>query len=339
MTDGLETLTGRIAELGKTAEAAISGAADLAALEALRVQYLGKKSEFTGLMKQMGQLTAEDRPRAGKAVNDVKDALQAALDARREGFESADRTRRLTEERIDVTLPGRPQARGHVHPLTRTYNEICRIFEDMGFEIAAGPDMEDEAHNFEALNFPKDHPARDMQDTLYLTQGGLLRTHTSNVQIRVMKRRTPPLAVIAPGRVYRCDALDMTHSPMFSQIEGFLVDKKVRMSDLKGVLDRLIRRFFGEDRTFRMRPSFFPFTEPSAEVDVRWKNARGEESWIEVLGAGMIHPNVLEAVGYDPAEVSGFAFGLGVERFTMLKYGITDIRHFYDNDLRFLKQF
>ena len=339
MADALEQLIGRIAALGKTAEGEISSAADPAALEALRVQYLGKKSEFTGLMKQMGQLGPEERPRAGKAVNDVKDALQAAIDTRRATFDAAERTRRLTEERLDVTLPGRPQPHGHVHPLTRTYDEICRIFQDMGFEIAAGPDLEDEFHNFEALNFPKDHPARDMQDTLYVEQGGLLRTHTSNVQIRVMKRRTPPLAVIAPGRVYRCDTLDMTHSPMFSQIEGFLVDKKVRMSDLKGVLDRLIRRFFGEDRTFRMRPSFFPFTEPSAEVDVRWKNSKGEESWIEVLGAGMIHPNVLEAVGYDPEHVSGFAFGLGVERFAMLKYGITDIRHFYENDLRFLRQF
>jgi phenylalanyl-tRNA synthetase alpha chain len=286
----------------------------------------------------MGQLAEHERPLAGKVANEVKQALQDALQARRETLERVERDRRLREETLDVTLPGRPFPGGRLHPLTQGCREIVAIFREMGFEVASGPDLEDEFHNFEALNIPPNHPARDMQDTFYLTGGGVLRTHTSPVQIRAMQRRKPPLAVIAPGRVYRCDA-DLTHSPMFNQIEGFMVDAKVRMSDLKGTLERLIHRFFGEDRPYRLRPSFFPFTEPSAEVDILWKGRDGRDQWLEVLGAGMIHPVVLENVGYDPAKVSGFAFGLGVERFVMLKHGIQNIRLFTENDLRFLRQF
>ena len=334
----LDQLRERIRALGDEARQHIEAAADAAELEQLRVRYLGKKSEFTALMSQVGQLPAEDRPEAGKVCNDVKRRLADALQDRQQFFAEADRRRRLAEERIDVTLPGRPLPTGHLHPLTRGRREILAIFLSMGFEVASGPDMEDEYHNFEALNIPADHPARDMQDTFYLRDGGLLRTHTSPVQIRAMRDRQPPLAVVAPGRVYRCDA-DMTHSPMFNQIEGFMVDTDIRMSDLKGLLQHLIKRYFGEDRPMRLRPSFFPFTEPSAEVDVLWRNASGREEWLEVLGAGMIHPVVLENVGYDPSRVSGFAFGLGVERFVMLKYGITNIRHFYENDQRVLRQF
>jgi phenylalanyl-tRNA synthetase alpha chain len=319
-------------------ESRIEAAPDAAALEELRIAFLGKKSELSSLMRTMGNLTPEQRPLAGKVANEVKDALAEALSRRRETFARAERARRLSQEKIDVTLPGRPAPQGHLHPITLATREIVAIFAELGFEAVAGPDLEDEYHNFEALNIPANHPARDMQDTFYLAGGGVLRTHTSPVQIRAMKTRKPPLAVIAPGRVYRCDA-DQTHSPMFTQIEGFMVDEEVRMSDLKGVLERLIQRYFGEGRPYRMRPSFFPFTEPSAEVDILWRKDDGSEAWLEVLGAGMIHPAVLENVGYDPHKVGGFAFGLGVERFAMLKYGISNIRHFYENDLRFLKQF
>jgi phenylalanyl-tRNA synthetase alpha chain len=336
--DPLQTLVGRIRTLGEQALGAIAAAADPVALESLRVRYLGKKSEFTGLMSQLGKLPAEQRPEVGKVSNEVKSELTEAVRRRREAFDAAERQRKLGGERIDVTLPGRPAPLGRLHPLTQGRREILEIFRELGFEVASGPDLEDEFHNFEALNIPANHPARDMQDTFYLTGGGVLRTHTSPVQIRAMRNRKPPLAVVAPGRVYRCDA-DTTHSPMFNQIEGFLVDERVRMSDLKGVLRQLIRRYFGEDRPMRLRPSFFPFTEPSAEVDVLWRNAAGREEWLEVLGAGMIHPVVLKNVGYDPAKVTGFAFGLGVERFVMLKHGITNIRLFYENDLRFLSQF
>lgn len=333
----LETLLARLREMGETARHLIEAAPDPAALENHRVAFLGKKSELSALMRQMGALGAEERPLAGKVVNEVKEALGEALSARREAFARAERTRKLSEEKIDVTLPGRPLPAGRLHPLTLATREIGDIFVEMGFEIVSGPDLEDDFHNFEALNIAANHPARDMHDTFYLQGGGLLRTHTSPVQIRAMQTRKPPLAVIAPGRVYRCDA-DQTHSPMFTQIEGFMVDENIRMSDLKGVLERLIRRYFGEDRPYRMRPSFFPFTEPSAEIDILWQ-VNGKDAWLEVLGSGMIHPSVLENVGYDSRKYTGFAFGLGVERFVMLKYGITNIRLFYENDLRFLRQF
>jgi phenylalanyl-tRNA synthetase alpha chain len=332
------SLPERLRRLGDQAAAEIAAAADPTALEALRIRYLGKKSEFTGLLSQVGGLPADQRPLVGKVSNEIKVGLTEALRERKAAFDDTERRRRLDGESLDVTLPGRPASLGRLHPLTQGRRQILDIFKEMGFEVASGPDLEDEFHNFEALNIPADHPARDMQDTFYLQGGGVLRTHTSPVQIRAMQNRKPPLAVVAPGRVYRCDA-DTTHSPMFNQIEGFLVDENVRMSDLKGVLQQLIRRFFGGDRPMRLRPSYFPFTEPSAEVDVLWRNAAGREEWLEVLGAGMIHPVVLQNVGYDPQKVSGFAFGLGVERFVMLKHGITNIRWFYENDLRLLRQF
>jgi phenylalanyl-tRNA synthetase alpha chain len=333
-----KSLTARMRAIGKEALAEIKDAADAEALEALRVSILGKKSELKTLMRQMGQLTSEEKPEAGKVANEITQQLTEALGTRKEVFTQQQRLLRLTEENIDVTLPGRPAQRGHVHPLNQARQEIVDIFSQLGFEVASGPDLEDEFHNFEALNMPANHPARDMQDTFYLTGEGLLRTHTSPVQIRAMQSRQPPVAVIAPGRVYRCDA-DLTHSPMFNQIEGFMVDENIRMSDLKGVLELLIARYFGADRPFRMRPSYFPFTEPSAEIDILWRRADGREEWLEVLGAGMIHPVVLEKGGYDSKVLSGFAFGLGVERFVMLKYGVTNIRLFYENDLRFLRQF
>jgi phenylalanyl-tRNA synthetase alpha chain len=336
-TDNLESLLARMRELGEAACREIAAAADAQALEAHRVAFLGKKSELNNLMRQMGALSAEERPVAGKVANEVKETMTQALSVRRDAFARAERDRKLNEEKIDVTLPGRPQPLGHLHPLTLARREISEIFVEMGFEIVSGPDLEDDFHNFEALNIAANHPARDMHDTFYLDGGGLLRTHTSPVQIRAMQVRKPPLAVIAPGRVYRCDA-DQTHSPMFNQIEGFMVDENICMSDLKGVLERLIQRYFGENRPYRMRPSFFPFTEPSAEIDILWQRD-GKDAWLEVLGSGMIHPAVLENVGYDPRKYSGFAFGLGVERFVMLKYGITNIRLFYENDLRFLRQF
>jgi phenylalanyl-tRNA synthetase alpha chain len=336
--DALAALIDRIRRLGEQALAQIDQAEDPAALEALRVKCLGKKGSLTSLMSQVGRLPQDQRPKAGQASNEVKDALAEALGRRAVAFEAAERRRKLSQERLDVTLPGRPAPLGRLHPLTRGRREILAIFRELGFEVADGPDLEDEFHNFEALNIPADHPARDMHDTFYLQGGGVLRTHTSPVQIRAMKRKPPPLAVVAPGRVYRCDA-DMTHSPMFNQIEGFLVDRDVSMGDLKGTLEHLARRYFGKDRPIRLRPSFFPFTEPSAEVDVLWRNAGGKEEWLEVLGAGMIHPAVLVNAGYDPDKCSGFAFGLGVERFVMLKHGITDIRVFYENDQRLLRQF
>jgi phenylalanyl-tRNA synthetase alpha chain len=336
--ESIDPLLKALRALGGRAAIEIAQAADARALEYLRVRYLGKKSEFTGLMSQVGRLPEDKRPQAGKISNEIKQELSEAIAARRDSFAAEDRSRRLAGETIDVSLPGRPALRGSIHPLTQGLREIIAIFREMGFEVASGPDLEDEYHNFEALNIPANHPARDMQDTFYLEGGGVLRTHTSPVQIRAMKGRKPPLAVVAPGRVYRCDA-DMTHSPMFTQIEGFMVDVDVRMSDLKGTLRHLINRYFGEDRPIRFRPSFFPFTEPSAEVDVLWRNANGKEEWLEVLGAGMIHPQVLENVGYDPQKLSGFAFGLGIERFVMLKHGITNIRLFCENDLKFLRQF
>lgn len=336
--DELVSLIARARELGEAAGARIAGAADLAALENERVAWLGKKGEMAGLMRRLGSLAADQRPRAGQVINEVKEAISGRIDERRAEFEKAERRRRLAGEKLDITLPGRPLPRGRVHPLTQAVRDIVAILRDIGFDEVRGPDLEDEFHNFEALNIPADHPARDMQDTFYLAGGGLLRTHTSPVQIRAMKTRKPPLAVVAPGRVYRCDA-DQTHSPMFTQVEGFMVAEDIRMSDLKGVLELLLQRFFGKERPYRMRPSFFPFTEPSAEFDILWEKEDGSTSWLEVLGSGMIHPAVLEAVGYDSQKYTGFAFGLGVERFAMLRAGVDNIHAFYENDLRFLRQF
>lgn len=338
MTTDVKSLAARAEEMGKAALAEVEKCADLQGLEQLRVKYLGKKGEFSGLARKVKDIPADERPEFGKVANRIKTEFGDALDARKAQLSEGSRARQLETEKLDVTLPGRPALRGHLHPITSILREIEDIFVSMGFEIESGPDIEDEFHNFEALNIQEDHPARDMHDTFYMKGGGLMRTHTSPVQIRTMRNRQPPLAIICPGRVYRCDA-DLTHSPMFYQVEGLLVDTKVQFSDLKGVLITFLNRIFGEEMTHRFRPSYFPFTEPSAEVDILWKSEGREPAWLEVLGCGMVHPNVLRSGGFDPEKVSGFAFGLGVERFAMLKYGIPNIRLFYENDLRFLRQF
>jgi phenylalanyl-tRNA synthetase alpha chain len=313
--------------------AAVDAAADLQSLDQVRVRYLGKKGELTGLLKGLGNLPESERPRAGESINAAKQRIQEAIAERRRSLEQDDMQARLVADTVDVTLPGRGNRPGGLHPVTQTLMTIESLFAGMGFTIADGPEIEDDYHNFEALNIPAQHPARAMHDTFYLGKDRLLRTHTSSVQIRFMQEHSPPLRVIAPGRVYRCDS-DMTHTPMFHQVEGFMVDREVTFADLKGVLEEFIRHFFAEDVGVRFRPSYFPFTEPSAEVDIM-----GEQGWLEILGCGMVHPNVLENVGIDSREYSGFAFGMGVERLAMLKYGIDDLRLFFDNDLRFLSQF
>ncbi|MCL6632302.1 MAG: phenylalanine--tRNA ligase subunit alpha [Alicyclobacillus herbarius] len=317
-------------------------------LEAWRVQYLGKKGPLAQLSRQMANLSKEERPRVGQAVNQAQRALQDAFVRTRQKIEEQALAERLRSERIDVTLPGRAPARGSLHPLTRVIQEIEDVFLGMGFSIAEGPEVETDRYNFEMLNIPKDHPARDMQDTFYLTEELLLRTQTSPMQVRTMEKMRPfaPIKVICPGRVYRRDEDDATHSHAFNQIEGLVVDRGIRMSDLKGVLLQFAKAVFGPEQEVRLRPSFFPFTEPSAEVDVRCTNCGGRgcrvckhSGWLEILGAGMVHPHVLDGAGYDSREFSGFAFGMGPERIAMLKYGIDDIRLLYQNDLRLLRQF
>ncbi len=316
-------------------------------LQELKVRVMGKKGSLTSLLKQMGSLEPEERPKMGQIINEVRSFLEEAWEEKKLVLEKESLSRRLEQERIDISLPGTPFPRGHQHPLSKVIEEIEDIFLGMGFTIAEGPEIETDYYNFEALNLPKDHPARDMQDTFFITEDILLRTQTSPVQIRTMEKIAPqlPVKIIAPGKVFRNDD-DATHSPMFHQVEGLLVDKGVRMSDLKGLLLYFSRQMFGESREIRLRPSFFPFTEPSAEVDVSCMlcGASGCRickwtGWIEILGSGMVHPRVLEMGGYDPNEVSGFAFGIGVERIAMLKYGIEDMRLLFDNDLRFLEQF
>ncbi len=328
------------------AEAALATATDEAAVEALRVRFLGRKGELTTVVRLMRDVAPEDRPAMGALLNATKDAVEAGVEAALTAARRAARAQRAAE-RIDVTEPGRRPVLGRVHPLMQVMDEIVEIFLGLGFSVAEGPELEDDYHNFEALNFPADHPARDMQDTLFTASGYLLRTHTSPVQIRVMESRTPPLRIIAPGVVYRHDS-DTTHSPMFHQIEGFMVDRHVTFAHLKGVLTHALQAVFGAALPVRMRPSFFPFTEPSAEVDVgcfacardgRACRVCKSSGWVEILGAGMIDPNVFRAVGYDPEVYSGFAFGLGIERITMLKHRIDDIRLFFANDVRFLRQF
>ena len=311
----------------------VAGAADVRQLDDTRIRYLGKKGELTQQLKRLGSLSAADRPAAGQAINDAKQQLQEALGRRRTALEQAQLAQRLARERIDITLPGRGQHNGGLHPVTLTLQEIERLFVETGFTVADGPEIEDDYHNFAALNIPEHHPARAMHDTFYCHADLLLRTHTSNVQIRYMNEHRPPLRVIAPGRVYRCDS-DMTHTPMFHQVEGILVDEGVTFAHLKGVLEDFAQHIFGADVSTRFRPSYFPFTEPSAEVDIM-----GENGWLEILGCGMVHPKVLENVGIDSRKYSGFAFGMGVERIAMLRYGINDIRLFFENDLRFLRQF
>nr|VFK44432.1 MAG: phenylalanyl-tRNA synthetase alpha chain [Candidatus Kentron sp. TC]VFK44909.1 MAG: phenylalanyl-tRNA synthetase, alpha subunit [Candidatus Kentron sp. TC]VFK58025.1 MAG: phenylalanyl-tRNA synthetase alpha chain [Candidatus Kentron sp. TC] len=326
------------------AHRAIADAEDLRALDAARVHYLGKQGVVTARLKALGQLPAHERPNAGKAVNDAKRSIQEAIESRKEELEIGPDSG-LASDRLDVTLPGRGHLPGSLHPVTRTLDRIGRFFEGIGFHTVEGPEIEDDFHNFEALNIPAHHPARAMHDTFYFDDRLLLRTHTSPVQIRVMREERPPLRVIAPGRVYRCDS-DLTHTPMFHQVEGFMVDEDVSFADLKGVLEAFSRYFFAGDPALRFRPSYFPFTEPSAEVDVRCVTCGGkgcrvckETGWLEVLGCGMVHPKVFEKVGIDNERFTGFAFGMGVERLAMLRYGIDDIRLFFENDLRFLEQF
>ena len=314
-------------------------------LQQVRARYLGRKGEITAVMKGMGQLSPEERPLAGALANEVKDRLEAVFADRQESLRQELMQQKLANERLDVSLPGRRQRRGYKHPITQVTEEVVAIFAALGFGVAEGPEIESDFYNFEALNIPKDHPARDMQDTFYVSEDVVLRTHTSPVQIRTMLMQKPPVRVVAPGTVYRRDS-DITHSPMFHQVEGFLVDRKVTFGDLKGILSTFVTEFFGKNIDVRFRPSFFPFTEPSAEVDIQCVicggsgcRVCGQSGWLEILGSGMIDPEVFKSVDYDPELYSGFAFGMGVDRICMLKHGIDNIRLFYENDVRFLRQF
>jgi phenylalanyl-tRNA synthetase alpha chain len=318
-----------IAQLLEQAEAG-----DLAALDAVRVQYLGKKGVFTAQLREVGKLPAEQIPAAGKAINSAKMSLTVALDARRDTLENARVAAALAADAIDVTLPGRGERSGQLHPVTRTLRRMVEILGHAGFDVHTGPEVEDEYYNFTALNIPENHPARAMHDTFYLNSGLLLRTHTSPVQIRALQAHGAPIRLIVPGRVYRRDS-DVTHTPMFTQVEGLVVDREVSFANLKALLYDFVSKFFEREVQLRFRPSYFPFTEPSAEVDVLAESGR----WLEILGCGMVHPNVLRNAGIDPAEFSGYAFGMGVERLTMLRYGVEDLRSFFENDLRFLEQF
>ncbi|GAA0721182.1 phenylalanine--tRNA ligase subunit alpha [Dokdonella soli] len=316
----------------------IASADTLEALDALRVALLGKNGIITAALKALRTLPAEEKKARGAEVNRAKERIAEAIGARKAALEKIELDRRLVSERVDVTLPGRRAGRGGLHPITRTLDRITEIFARLGYELADGPEIEDDWHNFEALNFPPDHPARTMHDTFWFPDGRLLRTHTSPVQIRAAKVRTPPIRLISVGKVYRSDS-DQTHSPMFHQIEGLLVGEDVSFADLKGTLAEFVRAFFERDFEMRFRPSYFPFVEPGAEVDIRWDREDGTSSWLEVLGCGMVHPNVLRACDIDPERYTGFAFGMGGERFAMLRYGVNDLRQFFENDLRFLRQF
>ncbi|MYL26340.1 MULTISPECIES: phenylalanine--tRNA ligase subunit alpha [Halomonadaceae] len=318
---------------------AVEASTDLKQLEQVRVDYLGKKGHLTALLKTLGQLSAEERPAAGQRINQAKEQVQNAIAEKKERLEAEAMEARLASESIDVTLPGRGRDAGGLHPVTRTLRRIEAIFGGAGYEVAEGPEIEDDHHNFEALNIPEHHPARAMHDTFYFNPGTVLRTHTSPVQIRTMENGEPPFRMICPGRVYRCDS-DLTHTPMFHQVEGLLVDRHASFADLKSTIEAFLRAFFEEDLAVRFRPSYFPFTEPSAEVDIEWgREADGSTKWLEVMGCGVVHPRVFENCGVDPEQWSGFAFGLGVERLAMLRYGVTDLRQFFENDLRFLRQF
>ncbi|MEK3807706.1 MULTISPECIES: phenylalanine--tRNA ligase subunit alpha [unclassified Metabacillus] len=326
----------------------IQAANDLKSLNEIRVSYLGKKGPITEVLRGMGKLSAEERPLMGALANEVRESIATSISAKQEGLEEAAVEEKLAAETIDVTLPGRPVRTGNHHPITSVIEEIEDLFLNMGYSVEEGPEVETDYFNFEALNLPKGHPARDMQDSFYITEETLLRTHTSPVQARTMQKYKGqgPVKIICPGKVYRRDNDDATHSHQFTQIEGLVIDENISMSDLKGTLEAFAKKMFGEEREIRLRPSFFPFTEPSVEVDVSCFVCGGKgcsvckkTGWIEILGAGMVHPNVLEMAGFDSKKYSGFAFGMGPERIAMLKYGIDDIRHFYTNDMRFLKQF
>lgn len=334
-----------LAALVEEALKLIEATSDLNALENLRVNYLGKNGSITAQMKTLGKLSPEERPAAGAEINKAKDAVQNALNARKELLEQAAIAEKLSSEVIDVTLPGRGQNVGGLHPVTRTLERIEEIFRAVGYTVEVGPEIEDDYHNFEALNIPSHHPARAMHDTFYVDATHVLRTHTSPVQIRTMENKKPPIRVICPGRVYRCDS-DMTHSPMFHQVEGLVVDKDISFADLKGTMDQFLKTFFETDVAVRFRPSYFPFTEPSAEMDIQCTQCCGKgcrmcknTGWLEVGGCGMVHPEVFKSSGVDPETYTGFAFGVGVERLAMLRYGVNDLRLFFENDLRFLKQF
>ena len=331
--------------LTEEAKAAIAAATDSAALEQLRVDFLGKKGRVTELLKGLGKLSAEERPAAGALINVAKQELQELIAERKAVLEAAAVAEKLARETLDVTLPGRGQSTGGIHPVTRTIERMEDFFGAVGFEVVEGPEIEDDYHNFEALNIPAHHPARAMHDTFYVDPTTVLRTHTSPVQVRVMENNQPPLRVICPGRVYRCDS-DLTHTPMFHQVEGLLVDERSSFADLKGLIEDFLRVFFEKDLEVRFRPSYFPFTEPSAEVDIQCVNCGGagcrvcsQTGWLEVMGCGMVHPRVLETSGIDAERYTGFAFGMGVERLAMLRYGVNDLRLFFENDLRFLEQF
>jgi len=325
-------------QLLETALTEISNANDNQALEDIRVAYLGKKGTLTSQLKLLGTLPPDQRREAGVEINKAKGKLQQNIQARREILQAQELDKKLKAESIDFTMPGRKVTSANLHPVTRTMNRIVTLFSGLGFEVKTGPEIEDDYHNFEALNFPAHHPARTMHDTFWFDDGHLLRTHTSPVQIRAMKNMSPPIKIIAPGRVYRSDS-DQTHTPMFHQVEGLVVGESVTFASLKGVLNQFVNAFFEKDLQIRLRPSYFPFTEPSAEVDVEWKKDDGTTGWLEVLGCGMVHPNVLKSGGIDPEKFTGFAFGLGVERFAMLRYGVKDLRQFFENDIAFLKQF
>jgi phenylalanyl-tRNA synthetase alpha chain len=324
----------QLSDLMHEAVAAVAAAADVVSLDNVRVHYLGKKGELTLLLRQLADLDGAERKEAGARINAAKDALQAALANRKAELDVASLEAELSAGRIDVSLPGRGESSGGLHPVTQTLRRIESIFRASGFEVHEGPEVEDDFHNFTALNIPENHPARAMHDTFYLASGKLLRTHTSPVQIRTMLARGAPLRIIAPGRVFRCDS-DMTHTPMFHQVEGLVIDRDVSFANLKAVLQEFVERFFERPARLRFRPSYFPFTEPSAEVDIWSESGR----WLEVLGCGMVHPKVLANAGIDAEEFTGYAFGMGVERLTMLLHGVSDLRQFFENDLRFLQQF
>ncbi|KQL53342.1 phenylalanine--tRNA ligase subunit alpha [Heyndrickxia shackletonii] len=338
----------KLKELQAEALQKIEQAEELKALNDIRVAFLGKKGPITEVLRGMGQLSAEERPKMGALANEVREAISEKIETKQKALEAAAVEKQLASETIDITLPGRPVKVGNHHPLTKVIEEIEDLFIGMGYKVAEGPEVEKDYYNFEALNLPKGHPARDMQDSFYITEELLLRTHTSPVQARTMEKHEGkgPVKIICPGKVYRRDNDDATHSHQFMQIEGLVVDENITMGDLKGTLQVFAKKMFGEDREIRLRPSFFPFTEPSVEMDITCKICGGEgcnvckgTGWIEILGAGMVHPNVLEMAGFDSKKYTGFAFGMGPERIAMLKYGIDDIRHFYTNDIRFLKQF
>ncbi|ARS54036.1 phenylalanine--tRNA ligase subunit alpha [Kushneria konosiri] len=329
-----------------TAVEAIGAAEDIRALEEIRVRYLGKKGEVTALLKGLGKLPPEERPAAGEVINQARQQIESALEAKKATLEASAMAARLAAQKVDVTLPGRRESSGGLHPITQTLRRIEQCFANIGYDIAEGPEIEDDYHNFEALNIPAHHPARAMHDTFYFDARHVLRTHTSPVQIRTMEHQEPPVRLVCSGRVYRNDS-DLTHSPMFHQVEGLFVDENVSFADLKGTIEAFLKAFFERDRLdVRFRPSYFPFTEPSAEVDIQCVNCSGKgcrvcshTGWLEVMGCGMVHPNVFDHVGIDSKRYSGFAFGMGGERLAMLRYGVNDLRLFFDNDLRFLRQF